>query len=38
MKSYNAKGANQFLPTRHKINIEWASFEEYWYALEYKAP
>ena len=38
IKFYNA---NQCLPRRHKSKhwiTEWATFEEYWYALEYKAP
>ena len=32
--------ANQCVPRTHKNKYwsEWATFEEYWYALEYKAP
>ena len=37
VKFYNA---NQCVPRRHKNShlSEWATFEKYWYAQEYKAP
>ena len=39
-KNIKCCNANQCLPRRHKNKhwSEWATFEEHWYALEYKAP
>jgi len=44
IKFYSKKStffySNQCVPRRHKNKHwrEWATFKEYWYALEYKAP